>query len=1617
MVGAANPPDVAVTTAANIDTAASTDGAGYVASAVGLTSFDTNPGNSIRHAAGGVLEVTDFNDRHTEFTITAAPGFILNPTSLTFDSNRGGPAGTRGYEIYAGVEGAPTIDDLVLKVVDEPGTRDNPEARMVDLSGPGFQGVTSITFRYFPLTSAAGSTIEFNAMALNGNVVPLDDPFASSGGPYTVQLGSFLSLDASASLPSFGEDITAIKWDLNNNDNFSDATGATPAPISSPDLQNLWGMSLGENTIQLRVTDTAAKNTTVATTVTLVPVTAPVVNPGFEDPVLPDAGYQAGPPPGWNAYNDGIIGVLNPTTADLDGEAPEGENIGLTSSTTNEDGFAQILTSTFQADANYVLTAMVGNTLVNTNFPGYRVQLLAGGTILAEDDNSQIITKGAVATSTVSYTYDAADAGMVGQALEIRLLSKGLVAGEEVAFDDVRLTVALANPAADPGGPYTVSVGGLLSLDGSGSQPSDGQILTTWEWDLNNDGIFDDATGATPSAISYEDLQTTYGMTVGPNPIQLRVTDDSAKSSTAEGIVILSPPIACQVGVLDLDNANGGINPNTEEPWAVGDTYRLAFTTSANPFDPEGLNVARDHSSSDINDYNDFVQLVASNSSSYPKLGLGAWKVIGSTAAIDARDNTRTNPTTDDPDLPIFLADGTTLMSSGNADLWSGANATGESFPAFLTPYFDENGDMIPGTSTPSGPIATGTNVDGTSAGDRVLGGSSESPPRITNGQVYPNAGGRWLVQFNTTATNTLPYYALSDPLTVVDLTDETPPTLVSIADNVSGGPVTFPNGVVYTVTFDKPMSAGTINAGDFENSAGATATINIVGVNATADPAVFEVIVSPENTGTIELQIAAGAELLDLVGNPLNTTTAITDDTTIIVKADTVAPVADTFSPANGSTDIPLSPTLVITFIEESEMVIGTGNIELRNAVGDTALETIDVTGPNVTLTGPLEATITLSSQLPFGTTVYVHIDNGAFEDTSANPFAGISDSGTWSFTTVALPTPDGPMSIFTAPAAGELVTDADLVHAFGGFPRLSADHVPVNANDIELSAGHHLVIYSSRFDAVSGGNRSEIQTKLNLNGVDLAAGWSQGYIRRLGPFETITAGGAIINVETAGDILQLQSFRTDTNLAAEVARADSATNSTSAYGDSGPPPGPEGTTGIQLLKLDDTWDYLRLEGHDGTGTDQALPDGSGTQATVVYNQVLESDAAFGFTAGTGDVTLNQAGRYLVFANTFANGSGFGFREQVTQSLALSGIEVPGSKTTVYLRDADGAFRGAASIGMVIATTTTDETLNVRIEKEGGTTGGVIEGARTALTIVKLPESAEIVRLNDDTGQDINAEGSLNYGNQVEVAPVFAHDTGVNPNQIGVNAAGDYLFLASHYVPSGDASNNRRFGNQGWQVNGSGGLAPYGQTGRYNRHTGASNTAGNWSGFMTGLAASDFVETLTRPIGDGGSDSAVLALQGVNIDSLFGETPPPPASPYNDWAGGFAGLTNPDPTLDFDGGGLATGLEWVLGGDPTNSGDDASIVPTFDNTSDPDFFIFTFRRADDAAADANTTIKVEYGSDLVGWTEAVAGVDIEISVDDNGAGVGIDLVEVKIRRTLAVGDKLFARLNVVVAD
>ncbi len=145
------------------------------------------------------------------------------------------------------------------------------------------------------------------------------------------------------------------------------------------------------------------------------------------------------------------------------------------------------------------------------------------------------------------------------------------------------------------------------------------------------------------------------------------------------------------------------------------------------------------------------------------------------------------------------------------------------------------------------------------------------------------------------------------------------------------------------------------------------------------------------------------------------------------------------------------------------------------------------------------------------------------------------------------------------------------------------------------------------------------------------------------------------------------------------------------------------------------------------------------------------------------------------------------------------------------------------------------------------------------------------------------------------------------------------------------------------------------------------------------------------------------------------------PGTPFDLWAESFAGLGDSTPSLDFDRGGLPTGIEWVVGGNPTHPGDDAGVAPTFDRATGPGGkSLFIFRRSQRANEDPATTIAVEYGDTLAGWETAVhegsGPEDITLTETPGHFGPGIDRVSVALPARLADNGKLFARLKVTVA-
>ncbi|HRI63416.1 MAG TPA: hypothetical protein PK156_04240 [Polyangium sp.] len=186
-----------------------------------------------------------------------------------------------------------------------------------------------------------------------------------------------------------------------------------------------------------------------------------VQNPGFEANPVADGTYTVTVfPTGWTKYdpnniigqNYNSMGILNPTgTVLYPAGAPEGKNVALVFLWRMQTdgipvGFSQQLTATVQPKTQYTLQVRIGNIAAMmgdpwdlTGFPGYRVELLAGNTVLAQDNNTLLPNEGTFLESKVVYSTGAADPTL-GQPLGIRLINlNNANSGIEVNFDDVRL--------------------------------------------------------------------------------------------------------------------------------------------------------------------------------------------------------------------------------------------------------------------------------------------------------------------------------------------------------------------------------------------------------------------------------------------------------------------------------------------------------------------------------------------------------------------------------------------------------------------------------------------------------------------------------------------------------------------------------------------------------------------------------------------------------------------------------------------------------------------------------------------------------------------------------------------------------------------------------------------------------------------------------------------------------------------------------------------------------------------------------------------------------------------------------------------------------------------------
>lgn len=220
----------------------------------------------------------------------------------------------------------------------------------------------------------------------------------------------------------------------------------------------------------------------------------PIINSGFEANVIGQGAFSILVPQGWAIYdpsfiinqNQNSVGVIRPDAPQtfFPTGSPEGVNAALVFLAGAQNavaGLRQTLTNTLQANTRYRCSVQVGNIASGTSlpgsadgggvfydldgFPGYRIDVLAGATVIGSDSNSIGATIPEGAFQEARFYLDTGPApAQLGQPLGIRLVNLKFPATPgnpniEVDFDDVRLSA----------GPIPVPAS--LSISLSGTQP------------------------------------------------------------------------------------------------------------------------------------------------------------------------------------------------------------------------------------------------------------------------------------------------------------------------------------------------------------------------------------------------------------------------------------------------------------------------------------------------------------------------------------------------------------------------------------------------------------------------------------------------------------------------------------------------------------------------------------------------------------------------------------------------------------------------------------------------------------------------------------------------------------------------------------------------------------------------------------------------------------------------------------------------------------------------------------------------------------------------------------------------------------------------------------------
>ncbi len=398
-------------------------------------------------------------------------------------------------------------------------------------------------------------------------------PVADAGGPYSGLVDEAITLMADGSTDTDGT-IATYAWDLDNDGDYDDATGVTTSFTST---------TAGTFTVGVQVTDDEGATSTNFSTVTVSTVAVTPVNLLITE-FMADNDTTIEDPDEAGAFEDWIE-IYNPGT-----EAVDLSGMYLTDDFTDPTqwSFADGMSI---AAGGYMLIWADGDTDQGDSHAAFKLSSSGEAIGLYNTDGTTVIDSVEYGEQTTDVSY-----GRFPETSDTFVFLSDATPGA-VNVNEVDTNVA---PVADVGGPYTAQVGDTLTVSATGSTDSDGSIVS-YAWDLDDDGLYDDATGASTSFAA---------TSVGTFTVSVQVTDDDGSTSidTAEvtvsavpataGLVVVESSGSTSVsesGTSDTISVSLASQPTADVTIAISsnDTSELSVSTSELTFTIANWDVAQ----------------------------------------------------------------------------------------------------------------------------------------------------------------------------------------------------------------------------------------------------------------------------------------------------------------------------------------------------------------------------------------------------------------------------------------------------------------------------------------------------------------------------------------------------------------------------------------------------------------------------------------------------------------------------------------------------------------------------------------------------------------------------------------------------------------------------------------------------------------------------------------------------------------------------------------------------------------------------------------------------------------------------------------------------------------